>query len=53
MRGLALVERRDEWLDDGNRTIEGARVRPGFEVVRFGNVPVAEFRSLVFVIAEI
>ena len=35
VRALAVVERRNQRLHDADRTVVGARIAPGFEVVRF------------------
>ena len=52
MRALVLIERFDQRLHDGDCTVEGARIAPGFEVMSFGNMPMTEFGGLVFVLAE-
>ena len=52
VQGLAVVERRDQRLDDRRRAIVGAHIAPGFEIVRGGHVPMAEPRRLVVVEAE-
>src|SRR5690242_6340749 len=44
---MRAVERRDERLNDADGAVISAGIAPGFEVVRFGNVPVAILRSLV------
>ena len=49
---LAVVQRRDQRLHDAHRAVIGAGVAPGFEIVGFVDVPLAEFRSLVLVEAE-
>ena len=49
VRRLAAVERRDQRLDDRHGAVVGAHVAPRFEVVRLGDVPVAERRGLVLV----
>ena len=51
--GAALVERLDERLNDRDRAVVRARVRPRFEEVGFGDVPVAQLRGLVVVRAEV
>ena len=50
--GLTGVERRDQRLHDRSGPVEGARVAPGLEEVRFRDVPVAERGGLVLVRAE-
>ena len=49
MRALARVERRDQRLDDADGSVIGARIAPGFEVMRFIHMPVAVLRSLVLI----
>ena len=45
--GLAVIERRNQWLDDRDGAIISARVTPSFEVVRFVHMPVTVFGGLV------
>src|SRR4029453_12461908 len=52
MWGFAAVERLDEWLNNRNSAIEGARVAPAFQIMRFGNMPMANARRLILVEAE-
>ena len=49
MDTLVLIERLNQWLDDGYRAIVGTRIAPRFEVMRCRNVPVAKLRCFVFV----
>ncbi len=42
-----MVQRRDQGLNHAESSVECARIAPGFEVVRFGDVPIAKFCSLV------
>src|ERR1019366_5018345 len=49
--GAAAVERLDERLLDGDGAVEGAGVAPGFQVMRFGQEPLADRRGFVFVLA--
>ena len=53
MRRTAAVERRDQRLDDRNRSVVGANVTPGLEEVRLGDVPVTLCGGLVVVEAEV
>ena len=53
LRRAAVVERLDQRLLDGDRAIEGARVAPGFQVMRLRQVPLADFGSLVLVQAQV
>src|SRR6267143_2474751 len=50
---MRVIERRDQRLNHAQGTVESASVAPGFEVMRFGDVPVAKFRSLVKMRAEV
>ena len=50
---LAVVERLDQRLNDADGAVVGAGIAPGFEIVSFGNVPLAEFAGLVAMGAEI
>src|SRR2546430_4305414 len=52
-RGVRVVQRRNERLNHAESAIEGARIAPGFEVVRFGDMPIAEFGGLVKVRADV
>ena len=52
-RGLAAIKRRDQRLDKTNRAVESANIAPGFQIVRFGNIPHALQRGLVGIKAEI
>ncbi len=45
--GMRVIQRRDQRLNHAERAVESARISPGFEVVRFGDVPVAKFGGLV------
>ena len=51
--GLAVVERLDQRLDEGDCPIIGAGVTPAFEVVSRGYVPVTVLRGLVLVEAQV
>jgi hypothetical protein len=53
VRGLAAVERRDQRLDDRGGAVVGARVAPGFEEMRFRDLPLAQRRRLIVVEAEV
>ncbi len=44
---MRVIQRRDQRLNHAERAVESARISPGFEVVRFGDVPVAKFGGLV------
>jgi len=50
---MRVIERRDQRLNHAKGAVESAGINPGFQVVRFGNVPVAEFRSLIKMRADI
>src|SRR2546421_1846853 len=50
---MGVIERRDQRLNHAEGTVESARIAPGFQVVRFGDVPVAEFGSLVKMRADV
>ena len=52
VRALAVVQRRDQRLHDAHRAVVGARVAPGFEIVRLVHVPLAEFGGLVLIEPE-
>src|SRR5262249_57622136 len=52
VRGLAVVERSDEGLEDRDRPVHGAGVAPGLERMRLGPLPVAALGGLVLVEAE-
>ena len=39
VRGLAAVERRDQRLDEADGSVEAADIAPGFQIMRFRNVP--------------
>ena len=52
VRALTVIERRDQRLHDAYRAVVGAGVAPGFEIVGLVHVPLAEFRSLVLIEAE-
>ena len=47
VRSLASIERHDQRLDDTDSSIVGARIAPGFKIVRLRNVPVAPCRGLI------
>src|SRR2546429_10032773 len=46
---LSAIERGDQRLHNANRAVISASIAPGFEVVSFIDVPVAELRGLVLV----
>ena len=48
-----MVERRDQRLNHAKRAVKCARISPGFKVVRFGDVPVAEFGGFVKMRADV
>ena len=50
---MRAVERSDQRLDHAERAVECARIAPGFEVMRFGDVPVAKFGSFIEMRAEV
>src|SRR5690242_17117709 len=50
---MCAVERCDERLNDADGAVKGARISPGFQVVRFGDVPVAVLRSLIEMRADV
>ena len=52
MGALAAVERLNQRLNDADRAVVGAGIAPGFEIVRFGNVPLAKLGGLVAMRAE-
>ena len=52
VRCLSAVERIDQRLHDGNRSVVGARIGPGLKRVRGGNVPVGDRARLVHVRTE-
>ena len=52
MRGLAVVKRFDQRLDDRDRAVVGTRVAPRFEKMRGGNMPVTQLRRFILVLAE-
>ena len=52
VRGAPVIKRRDQRLDDAHGAVVSARIAPGFEVMSFRNVPVAELRGLVVLQAE-
>src|SRR5215472_3045333 len=52
MRRLAVVKRRNEGLNNGGCPIVSASIAPGFQVMRLGDVPVADRRGFVFVVAK-
>ena len=45
--GAAVVDRRDQRLNQGDRAVEAAHVAPRFQVVRFRQMPVALFGGFV------
>ncbi len=47
MNGAAKIERQDQRLHDGDGAVVGPGIAPGFQEMRFGNVPLAQFRGLV------
>ncbi len=47
VRGLAAIQRLDQRLNDAHCAVIGAGIAPRFEIVRFGNVPLAKFGGLV------
>ncbi len=49
IRGVAIVERLDERLNHAYRAIERARIAPGFQEMRGGDVPVAQLRGFVVI----
>ena len=44
---VRVIQGLDQWLDDGNGAIVGARIAPGFQEMRFGNMPEGLLRSFV------
>ena len=50
---LALVQRRNQRLNDADGAIVGAAVTPCFEIVGLVDMPVAEFRGFVLVKPEV
>ena len=52
MRALAAVERRNQRLNDADRSVVGASIAPGFEFVRLIDVPLAKFGGFVLIKAE-
>ena len=53
VRRVRVVERRDERLHQRHRPVVRARIAPGFERVRVGDVPVREFGRLVLIEAVV
>src|SRR5258708_17682846 len=51
--GLSAIQRLDLWLDETNRAVIGAKIAPRFERMRFGEVPLARGRGLVFIETEV
>src|SRR5260370_40307388 len=51
--GVRVIERRDQRLNDAERAVESACITPSFEVMRFGDMPVAELGSLVKMRADV
>ncbi len=49
----AVVDRRDQRLDQGHRAVERTHVAPRLEIVGFGRVPVAELCGLVVIEPEV
>ncbi len=52
-RALAVVERRNQRLDDADGAIVGASIAPGFEFMRCIHVPLAEFGGFVLIEAVV
>ena len=52
MGGFAFVKRRNERLDDTYGPVEGPDIAPRLEIMCLGDVPMAEFSGLVFVLPE-
>src|SRR5208337_2511110 len=52
VRGLALVKRGNERLDDTYGPVEGPDIAPRLEIMCLGDVPMTEFSGLVFVRPE-
>ncbi len=52
VRTLATIKRLDERLNDADRSIVGAGITPGLEIVRLWNVPLAKFAGLVAMRAQ-
>src|SRR5438105_14736232 len=44
---MRAIERGDQGLHDAHRAVECAHISPGFQVMRFGDVPVAILRGFV------
>src|SRR5580658_5519639 len=51
--GTSAIKRLNQRLLQGNGTVESAPIAPRFQVMRFGEPPLADFRSLVFVKTEV
>jgi len=52
VRALAAVERLNERLNDADRSIVGAGVAPGLEIMRLRHMPMAKLGGLVAMRAE-
>ncbi len=50
--GASAIQRLDQRLLQGDGSVISAAIAPGFEEVRFGQSPLADFRSFVFIKAE-
>ena len=50
---MRFVERRDKRLHHAHGAVKGARITPGFQIVGFGNVPVAILCRFVKMRADI
>ena len=53
MRRLAAIKRGDQRLGNRCGPVKGARVAPGFEVMGFGQMPMAQARRLVLIKAQV
>ena len=51
--GARRIQRLDQRLLNGDRAVEGARIAPGFQVVRLRQVPLADLGGLVVVQAQV
>ena len=52
VNALAVVKRSNQGLHDADRPVISARITPGFEIMRFADMPVAKLGSFVVVKAE-
>src|SRR5215510_9202412 len=49
---LAFVQRLNERLNDRDGAVVSTRIAPGFEIMRFGDMPVAVRRSFVILLRQ-